>query len=217
MNDITNQLFWGLVAIGGFILVGFIYWVDSKKPREKTDPMQKGILLTVFLWCVLFLGEAVGFFEKGWNTKHWYVHICIAFVIVGIYLLVSLRKRAKTYEEQKRKVLDVIEMEYDAKVYQGGGFFPFLVAYKVTIENANVEATRGEVGNFLVLANTPSKSLFVFAQLNIYTLQLLHLQFDPPQEKLFELYGKSLPTKDQFVSQYDDSVEDVKQSNGQSG
>ena len=203
-----NSLFWGLAALGGFALIGVIYWIESKKPKQPADPIQRGIILTVFLWSVLWLAEAIGFFSKGWNQKHFYIHLIFAFCIVGIFLMVAIRKKPKSYEQQKIKVMNLIEEEYKAREYQGAAFFPLLIVYKLTIEDKKDPlSTRGEIGNFYVLAFNEAKPMTVWCQLNIYTLQVLHLQYDPPQEKITELYGKELPTSDFFSSQFEDQIE----------
>ena|SRR3990167_4914605 len=206
--SLGNSLLLGFLGFGLLMLIGFIYWIESKKPKQTADPIQKGIVLTVFIWAVLFLAEAFGFFEQHWNQKHFYIHLILAFCIVGIFLMVAIRKKPKSYEQQKVKVMNLIEEEYKAREYQGAAFFPLLIVYKLTIEDKKDPlSTRGEIGNFYVLAFNEAKPMTVWCQLNIYTLQVLHLQYDPPQEKITELYGKELPTSDFFSSQFEDQIE----------
>jgi len=211
MVELAHTLTYGLLAVLLFCIIAFIYWTERRYKDNKAvpDPIQKGIVISFLVVAVFFLAEAVGFLEKGWNQKNFWIHLLLVFIIVSLYLLVAYRKKAKTFIEQEKKVRQLVFGIYNAEEYKGQAYVPFLVAYKVAVENEDKEATRGEIGNFLVLAKS-SKLIYVWVQLNIYTLQELHIQYDPPQEKLLELYGKRIPTADKFVEQFEEKEEDGK-------
>lgn len=210
--EIAHSILFSVLGLGMFSLIALIYWIEWKKSQNgqnKRDPMTKGIIWSLVPLGIMFIAEAVGYFEKGWVQKNFWIPLLIAFCIVGVYMYVASRKKAYPYPKQKERAHNHIFEEFRASNYSGEAFIPWLVAYKLTIEDQkNSESTRGEVGNFLVLAQVATKTIFVFVQLNIYTLQLLHLQIDPPAEHMIEVYGKNVPTKDSFLEEFEGKKQD---------
>lgn len=207
MAETLSPLVIGLISVSIIALLGLIYWVDSKKKtKEKNDPIWKGIVYTLLIWASLFLAESFGFFEKGWNQEHFYIHIIVAFCLVGIFMFVANRRKPLSYEKQKAIVLSLLDSEYNAETYKGGANISLTDTYRVTIEGDST-STRGEVGNFWVEAIMAHKVMTFFYQLNIYTGVLLHMQKEPPSEIKWKLIDKKVSVSDEFGSQFDDEEE----------
>lgn len=205
MVEILNSVIWGFAALGFFLLIGFIYWIDSKKPSKKRDPITKAIILSGFLMAVMFTAEAVGYLEKGWNSENFWVHILLVMSMISMFLFIANRKKPLSYEKQKRIAKTYIAQEYYGKDYVGTADVPWLLVYKLTVDGQQ-EDTRGEIGNFLV--EIKAASLFkIWVQINVYTGQLLHLQSNPPSRLSHELLDKDSPKKDQFGKEFEGEEE----------
>src|SRR3990167_9251799 len=122
-----------LIAFGFFISLAIMYWAQRKYPvkEPKNDPVYKGIFLSFLLWGILFLAEGIGYFEKGWNQNHFYIHLIIAFAIVSIFLIVAYRKKPLYYEKQKAIVEKYILLEYKSEKYVGEANIAWLMVYKI--------------------------------------------------------------------------------------
>ena len=203
ISDFLHPVFIGIITLGFFGLLGFIYYIESKKPKEKTDPVVKGIMLSLLLIGLLFLAELIGFFEKGWNQKHFLIHIAIGFVIIGIYLIVAYRKKPLSYSKQKQIVKGYAISEYGGAEYVGDADIDWLEVYKLTVEGKSQD-TRGEVGNFLVVLKAKNLKK-IWIQINVFTGQLLHLQKEPPIELMNRLLGQESPKNDPLAGEFEEA------------
>src|SRR3989338_7381338 len=175
--DFSNAVLWGFLALCATIAICYLSYIDYKKAQlgqKKTDPIHSGVILTLIIWSALFLAESVGYFESGWNKSHFYIHIILAFLIVGFYLKLALRKKALSYEKQKAIAVKYIQSEFSAGKFAGEADINWLQAYKVTIES-DPDNTRGEVGTFIAMVKAAT-TFKVWVEINIYTGQLLHLR-----------------------------------------
>lgn len=212
MVEIGHAIIYGLVAFGFFTFIAVLSWIDYKKSQtskdKKVDPIQKGVILSFLLIGVLFLAEAVGFFEKGWMQKHWWLMILIVITIISVYMFVAVKKQPMSYEKQKEIVRKIIASEYEADSYIGDANVHFLKVYKLTVEGESDE-TRGEVGNFLVEVKAEDL-IKIWIQINVYTGQLLHIQISPPVLLENRLLGAESPKKDMLGEQFEDNKPNLK-------
>jgi len=204
MVEVAHAIIFGLVAIGFFILIAVLSWIDYKKAQNgenKVDPVQKGLILAFLIIGILFLAEAVGYFEKGWNQKNFWIHIILVGSIVAVYLFVAHRKNPLSYEKQKNIIRQYISTEYLSDSYIGDANINFLSVYKLTVDGER-EDTRGEVGNFLIEVKA-GDLLKIWVQINVYTGQLLHIQANPPTMLENRLLGSDTPKNDRLSEEFD--------------
>lgn len=196
-----------IASFGFFIALCVIYYIDYLKGKEKKDskidPVSKGLMLSFLISGLMFLGEAFGFFEEGFNSKFLWLHFVIAVSLITIFMFVAKRKNPLPYNKQRKIAINYVKDEYYTNEYVGLGSISPLCVYKLTIEG-NADETRGEVGNFLIELKADNIRKYWVA-INIYNGALLHLQENPPLLLENRLLGKVLPVKrDQLLKEFDD-------------
>tara|TARA_Y100000310_G_scaffold344369_1_gene456807 strand:+ start:1981 stop:2625 length:645 start_codon:yes stop_codon:yes gene_type:complete len=209
MAETLNLILIGFLGLFFFALIGFIMWLDYKKSKDgkkQVDPVQKGLFLTFLLWGAMFMAEAVGFFESGWNRDHFYIHLILAFVVVGIFLIVASRKKPLSFKKQVSIVKNIVSDVYTATPYVGLANMDWLNVYKITKEGSIEEGT-GQAGNFLLEFDSKSTLMKIWVKINVYTGQLLHLQKSPPILLENKLLGSDSPYKDDYAEQFEDKNE----------
>jgi len=198
----------GLIAVGFFILFGFIYWVDYKKSlhtKNKTNPILKALILSFLMIAFLFLAESLGYFPKNWNSEHFYYHLSFVLIMLVLFMWLAKRKTPKSYEEQKTKILIILKDEFKGELYTGNANIDWLLAYKHTINSGNNEDTNGEIGNFFIRCVKGGKTTFTcWIQINVFTLQLLYIQPHPQYEQVQKYLSEFSPTKDNFNKEFEE-------------
>lgn len=203
-----------VIALGAFALVAFLLWLEYKgrerSKDRKMDPVTKAVLLTLLLWGGLFMAEAVGFFDDGWNREHFYIHLVFLIALVSIFVWAARRLDPLPYAKQRAIVLAHAESEFKAAEYKGEADVRMLGVYKITTEGGE----RALVGNFLVEVDA-GRLMRLFVRINAMTGALLHMQPDPPVSLMNELEGKRLePKRDEIASQFNNDLrEDVEVTN----
>jgi hypothetical protein len=202
--DLGYSIVLGLGIFCTFGLIGFLSWLDFKKSEhntKKTDPILKALIISFGLSGILFLAEAVGYFEKGWNQKFFWVHILILVSIISIYMIIASRKKPLPYWKQKAIIKQILKEEYEADSYVGKANIRFLQSYNY-LKEGEIEETRGEVGSFLV--KVKAEDVFrVWVKINAYTGQLLKLRPDPPLGLETEALKGKAPVKDEFLEEFE--------------
>ena len=205
--DLGYALVIGLAILCSFGLIGFIAWVEFKKSMQgtrKPDPLFKGLIISFTISGMLFLAEAVGFFEKGWNQKFFWIHLLLLFTVISIYMLVASRKKPLPYWKQKLIVINVLKAEYFADIYTGLGNIRFLDSYNY-LKIGESDETIGEVGSFL--CNIQAEDTFkVWVQINAFTGQLLKLRPNPPTEVEYEALKGKPALKDRFSEEFEGKI-----------
>jgi hypothetical protein len=181
--NIGNSILLASIVLGLFALIGFMYYVDYKRKQgqkeQRMDPVTKGVLISGLWISVWLLGELFGFLERGWNGKHWWLHVVFVTVTIMIFLWVARRLNPLSYEKQRRIALDHAIREFRGQEYVGKADVPTLKQYKISEDGPRKEL-RGLVGNFLFELWSRPLLYRCWVRIDVYTGIILHIQPNPP-------------------------------------
>lgn len=194
-----------LIALGLFAFLGFIYWVNYKKSvnvKKQVDPIWRGVFLAIALSAVLFLGESVGYFTKGWNAEHYWLHGIILVLCIIVFMVVALRKKPLSFEKLKEIFLDVLHEQFNAEVYKAEADIHWLNYYRITVQGTS-EDTRGVVAVFMVTLKSATTMEF-FGELNAFTGEILTIEPHPSLETKDTIKKQQTSKRDYVGSQFED-------------
>lgn len=188
-----------------FLLVFcFIYYIDYLKQKnikeQKQDPIYKGFLIAALISAVLFLAEGVGFFTRGWNQQHYYLHLILPTCIIIVYFWVISKNNPLCYEDLVDYAYKYLGLTFPGiKIPVGKAKWHAIKMFK--IEKSGF-GEFDEYASFVMELTDYDISEF-FISLNLYTGSPLHIQEGIPRYLKDRLIGaRTTARKDALVNEF---------------